>query len=285
MPTPAEAAARFLAARRLPLGPGVVAVSGGADSVALLRALLHAGAGPLTVAHLDHGLRDDSAEDARFVGSLCESLGVAFVTRRVEIDPRSGVEEAARLARHDFLKAVARGRGAAWVATGHTADDQAETVLFRALRGTGVSGLAGIPPVRDLGGGVSLVRPLHECRRADLRAWLAQLGQAFRDDPSNADPRFTRNRVRHELLPACEQVVPGATAALVRLGEHAAEVADFLVCETQTALRCVRFASERDRESLWLPKLLACHRLVRIGIYRAIWEDQSWPTRDMRAER
>src|SRR5436189_3233901 len=128
----------------------------------------------------------------------CQRIDVRSQARR----ERANLEAVGRRVRYDFLASVARETGAAWVATGHTADDQAETVLHRLLRGTGLKGLAGIPARRALAPGVDVVRPLLKVRRAEVLAFLQETGQRFRQDTSNVDPRFTRNRIRHELLPS-----------------------------------------------------------------------------------
>ena len=172
-----------------PLGPGVVAVSGGADSVALLHALADAGAGPLTIAHVNHQLRGrDSDDDASFV----ERLGWPCRTLVADIRALGGnLEAAARRVRYDWFEQVANEVGATWIATGHTADDQAETVLHRLVRGSGLQGLRGIAPRRG-----RIVRPLLGTTRAELQIYLATKNQPFRTDTTNFDTQFTRNRIR-----------------------------------------------------------------------------------------
>ncbi|HEU5322123.1 MAG TPA: tRNA lysidine(34) synthetase TilS, partial [Methylomirabilota bacterium] len=176
----------------------LVGVSGGPDSVALLHALLALAPAwrlALHVLHVDHGLRPDSARDADVVRALGARLGVAVDVAAVRVGPGS-VEAAARAARHAALEAAADRLGAHRIALGHTADDQAETVLMRLLAGTGVRGLAGIPPCRG-----RLVRPLLDVRRAEVLQALEAAGLPWVEDPSNDDPTFFRNRVRHQLIP------------------------------------------------------------------------------------
>jgi tRNA(Ile)-lysidine synthase len=176
----------------------LVGVSGGADSVALLTTLLALAPAwrlGLHVLHVDHGLRHDSARDADFVRALGVRLGVPVEVTAVRVG-RGSVEAAARAARHAALEAVADRVGATRIALGHTADDQAETVLMRLVEGTGMRGLAGIPPVRG-----RIIRPLIEARHREALAALAAAGLPWVEDPSNDDPKFFRNRVRHELLP------------------------------------------------------------------------------------
>jgi tRNA(Ile)-lysidine synthase len=176
----------------------LVGVSGGADSVALLTTLLALAPSwrlSLRVLHVDHGLRHDSDADAQFVQRLGERLGVPVDVTVVRVGPGS-VEAAARTARHAALETAAGQVGATRIALGHTADDQAETVLMRLIEGTGVRGLAGIPSVRG-----RIIRPLIEARHRDAVAALEAARLPWIEDPSNEDPKFFRNRVRHELLP------------------------------------------------------------------------------------
>jgi tRNA(Ile)-lysidine synthase len=199
----------------------LVAVSGGADSVALLATLLELDAElrlDLHVAHIDHQLRPDSAADARFVEALGARLGVPVLVERVEVARAGSPEAAARSARHAALERLRQRHGAARIALGHTADDQAETLLMRVLDGAGVRGLAAIPAVRG-----PIIRPLIDARRRDIEAALRRAGFDWMEDPTNRDERFRRNRIRHDVLPALAaagagDVVPALvrTAALAR---------------------------------------------------------------------
>ncbi len=199
-----------------------VAVSGGADSVCLLETLLELAPRwnlRLTVLHLDHGLRgEESREDARFAARLAARHGLPFELGEAHLAGPAGngvnLEEAAREARRGFFLEQL-GRGAIdRVALGHTRSDQAETVLFRLLRGTGPRGLAAMAPLRADG----IVRPLLCVSREEVREHLRARGIAWREDSSNLDPRFARNRIRHQLLPAlAREWNPEFEAALARL--------------------------------------------------------------------
>ena len=237
----ADRAARALAAARVPVqGDSVaVAVSGGADSLALLHAL-RVLAGPrgwrLRVVTVDHGLRDGSAADAAFVAGHAAELMlpvrvVALAPADLARHRAAGPEGAARAARYAALHAAADDAGCAWLATGHTRDDQAETVLLQLMRGTGPDGLAGMA-VRT----GRLLRPLLSVARAETRACCAALRVAWRDDPSNDDPRFLRNAVRDRALPLLEELRPGATAALARTAELARDDRDWAESVTAAAL-------------------------------------------------
>lgn len=203
----------------------LVAVSGGPDSVALLHVLvgLKDVLGlVLSVVHLDHRLRADSAGDAAFVEGLGRQLKVPVVTvsRDVRAETASrgwSLEDGARRIRYDVFEEVARRQTADRVALAHTADDQAETVLMRLLRGAGLTGLMGIPIRRPLvNGDAEVVRPLLEVWRREILAYLAEHQLAFRDDETNRDLRFVRNRVRSQLLPLLERDYNPQIKALLR---------------------------------------------------------------------
>jgi len=203
------------------LHPGeavLIACSCGPDSTALLDALARL-APPrrlrLHVAHVDHGLRAGSAAEAGQVGALAAARGLPFHALDVHVDPGGSLQDRARTARHQALRDCAAAVGATAIALGHTADDQAETVLMRALSGATPRALRAMSP-RDGG----LARPLLRVWRAQTIAYCAALSLPVLDDPSNADPRFLRSRVRHQLLPALEEVFPAARRRLVALAEH-----------------------------------------------------------------
>jgi len=198
----------------------LVAVSGGLDSTVLLHLLREASAGlalRLTAAHFDHGMRESSADDAAFVRTVCATIGVPCESGRT---PSMLVgETAARAARYQFLHEIAARIGADRIATGHHADDNVETVLFRLMRGTGLDGLAGIPQRRGI-----LVRPLLPFSRARIVACAQARRIAWREDVTNADPSHNvRNRIRHEVLPALERIRPGARNALLAVAREAAD--------------------------------------------------------------
>jgi tRNA(Ile)-lysidine synthase len=203
-----------------------LAVSGGPDSIALLHGAAHllrtdAVSWHVTVAHLDHRVRPESGDDARFVADAAAALRLPVEVRAVDVAARArehgaSIEEAGRDARYEMLADVAGADG--WIATGHTADDAAETVLLNLMRGTGTTGLRGIPPRRG-----RIVRPLLGVRRAWLRDRLDAAGIAYRRDPSNEDPAYLRNRVRNELLPAMESIRPGAVDRILRFATLASD--------------------------------------------------------------
>ena len=234
-----------------------VAVSGGADSVALLRTL--ALAAPeiglvLSVAHMHHGIRGTEAdEDARFVEDLTAQLGFPFHLHRIDTPAaaarnRQSLEEAARELRYAWFRSLLADGQADAIATAHTLDDQAETVLHRLLRGAWTEGLSGIHPVIACEHGV-ILRPFLAVRRAEIESWLRSLGQPWHEDATNAETTYTRNRIRHEVLPVLAQVNPRVAEQLAHLAVLA-----------------------RDEESWWeselhrlLPSLVLPGRPVRGG--------------------
>jgi len=203
----------------------LVAVSGGADSMALLT-LLHELAGQhhwrLTVAHLNHGIRGKQAfQDAEFVGTIARQLRLPCVIGKARVPALAkqrgiSIEMAAREARYSFLVRTARKVGADRLATAHTADDQAETVLLKLVRGAGRGGLSGMDGLTRVAG-IPVVRPLLSMRRTDIEAFLRVRNISWRDDISNLDMAFLRNRIRHELLPLLERDYnPKVRQALLR---------------------------------------------------------------------
>jgi tRNA(Ile)-lysidine synthase len=234
----------------------LVAVSGGADSVALLHLL--SSLAPdwrlrLHVLHVDHQLRAESAADADFVRALATRLGLPVDVATVAVDRRGSLEAAARAARYAALESCAARVGAERIALGHTADDQAETVLMRLVQGAGVRGLSGIPPVRG-----AIIRPLIEVRRSALEAELSRVGLAWVEDGSNRDPKFLRNRIRHELLPLLtDSYNPEVAGALVRMASLARETVGAL---DQAA------AAELDRLAVWSDRAA----ILRLEALRAL---------------
>ncbi len=208
------------------LRPGdcvVVAVSGGPDSVVLLHVLLELRREyglRLFLAHLDHGLREESRDEARFVKGIAKALKMACCSQRADIigfcrRKKLSLEEGAREVRYAFLEEAARKARASRIALGHTMDDQAETVMMRLIRGAGPRGLAGIPPVRG-----KIIRPLIGTRRNEIIRFLDQNRLPYLLDPSNRDPKFLRNRIRLLLIPLLEREFnPGIIRALARTGQ------------------------------------------------------------------
>ncbi len=215
----------------------LVAVSGGADSVALLHLLCRLGETThldLTVVHLDHSLRGEAARaDRRWVEALADRLGLPCISACREVGPvlKAGgysPEEAARVVRYRYFREVSRRIGIGTLALGHQADDQAETVLIRLLRGGRPAALAGMAPARREGD-LLLVRPLLPFRREELLGLLEEIGEDFREDASNRDHRFLRNRVRGRLLPLLEaEYSPRCRELLVGLAEREREREDYL---------------------------------------------------------
>ncbi len=248
----------------------VLAVSGGPDSTALLHGAARVAPGRgwrLTVAHLDHALRAESADEAAAVAATAARLGLPVEVRRTDVrdlaaTEHRSLEDAGRQARYRFLEEVAAGLGQdALIATAHTADDAAETTLMRLARGSGLRGARGIPARRG-----RIVRPLLHARRATLREALDAAGIEYVTDPSNADPAHARNRVRAMLVPALEQLNSAAVEALVRFGRLAADDDDLL-----DALAAAEVAARTDADDASInwespPARALGRRVLRLAI-------------------
>jgi tRNA(Ile)-lysidine synthase len=216
-----------------------VAISGGADSVALLLTLHAANAAKhdslgigLSAAHVDHGIRpaEESAADHQFVADLCARLDIPLHLHRANIPGRVAetgetIEEAARAVRYDFFHSVIASGQVDSVLTAHTLDDQAETVLMKFLRGAWTEGLSAIHPVVQVAGTRpgKILRPFLNTRRADIEAFLHQINQPWREDSTNTDTAYTRNRLRHELLPILRDYNPNLDQNLANIAELARE--------------------------------------------------------------
>lgn len=271
----------------------IAAVSGGADSIALLRWLASQrdrGADRLVTAHFNHRWRGaESDADEALVREVCGAERIACeVGSAASQQPASegdGLEAAARDMRYEFLAQTARRMGARYVATAHTADDQVETILHRIVRGTGPAGLSGMPRVRELCPGVTLIRPLLEVTRGEVLDYLARLGQAYRQDASNRDPRFTRARIRHELLPLMRrQYNERVDDALLRLGRLSGEmqqVIDALVEDLRR--RAVRDDGGEVHVETSLLQDTAAYLLRELLI--SIWKSHGWPLQAMSFEK
>ncbi len=266
----------------------VVGVSAGPDSVALLRGLVElreAGPGQLRAAHFNHQLRGQaSLQDESFTRDLCRTLDVPIDVGRDEghSTPPKTSEAAARDARYAFLTRVAKTRGARFVVTAHTADDQAETILHRIIRGTGVAGLKGIPRSRSLATGITLLRPLLTTPRRQIVGFLTALAQAHRQDESNQDWSFTRNRIRGELLPhLADHYNPRVRDALLRLGTLADDAQQLVESLGGELLeRCLTPASAHQISVDCRP--LEPHpAAVRRELLVMLWKRMKWPLQPM----
>jgi tRNA(Ile)-lysidine synthase len=213
----------------------VVGVSGGADSLALLHGLRGAARGLLTAVHVDHGLRENSAEDARYVQQTCSAWQIPSVVKQLTLTATS--EEAARRERYLALSQAANEVGATAILTAHHADDQVETVLMNLVRGTGIDGLCGMSAVSPVPYTVDeaqrLYRPLLTLTRPEILAYCQQHNITFVEDVTNQERRYFRNRIRHELLPTLEQHAPQIRKRLLQLAALSSADAALLANLTQ----------------------------------------------------
>jgi tRNA(Ile)-lysidine synthase len=278
----------------------VVAVSGGPDSVALLNALLRLRAtrpAPLIIAHLNHQLRGAEADaDEAFVRELHATLvarghkELPLCCIRIDVGGRaaatkSNIEATGRQERYHFLSDVAREHGLKLVATGHTADDQAETILHRLLRGAGLQGLRGIAEKRPLTEGVEVVRPMLDVTRAEVLRFLEEEDLPTRQDSTNADMKFTRNRIRHQLLPyLVENFNPAIQLILGRLASEAAEAFEGEQAGVLALLREAELPRSDSQAMFQREQLkIASRRRVRL-MFRHVWTREGWPAGGMGME-
>jgi tRNA(Ile)-lysidine synthase len=202
---------------------GIVLVSGGADSAATAAGLVkELGAASVTALHLNYGLRPDSGEDEATTRELCARLAIELEVERPELG-EGNVQAEAREARYRAAERLRRARGAGWIATGHTRTDLAETVLYRLATSPGRRALLGLRPRRG-----DLVRPLLALERERVRRLASEAGLPFRDDPTNAEPLYARNRLRNEVLPVLREIGPEAEATIAETQAELAEEGDAL---------------------------------------------------------
>jgi tRNA(Ile)-lysidine synthase len=250
----------------------LVGVSGGADSIALLH-VLHRFSQvqnySLIVAHINHMARGkDSDADARFVESVAEELKLPFHLKKIDVGIerlklKTSFQDAARIIRYQFFEETLQSVGGNRVVLGHTADDQVETILINIVRGTGLKGLAGIPQVRDC-----IIRPFLKFYRKDLDIYLKENDFSFREDSSNSDKKYLRNRIRHELIPHLETYNPSIKKCLQEMSEITRED-DSLLSQTTTNIFKQKLDTDNEKKITWdiedfqsYPIALR-HRLVR----------------------
>jgi tRNA(Ile)-lysidine synthase len=265
----------------------ILAVSGGSDSVAMLRAMHHLRKGDgenLIVGHVHHHLRGEAADrDAQFVRDLCQQLAVTCHVGHVDGSScGDGIEAAARNARYQWLTDLTTSLSAPFIATAHTADDQVETILHRMVRGTGLGGLSGIPNTRHLAPGVTLVRPLLGCTRSEIERYLADVGQQACEDETNRDTDLTRNRIRHELLPLIEeQYNPQVRDALLRLGTLAGEAQSLVDARVAEIVQSSCIITGDSRVILKPAALTAVEPFLVRELLIHVWKMQRWPLQAM----
>ncbi len=255
--------------------PVLAGVSGGADSLALMHSLHRLGF-RLVIAHLDHGLRPESTEDAAFVRQKADDLGLPFVGARVDVRAvaereKLSLEEAARQVRYDFLFAQARRAGAQAVAVAHHADDQVETVLMHFLRGAALSGLSGmshrrIMPIWDAE--IPLVRPLLDLWREDIDAYIRDIGWTPRTDSTNSDTAYFRNHLRHELIPELEEINPRFRDGVLRMADVLGEEDRFLEQLADQAWSACFSGEAEGWVALSRPAFLALEKALQRRVFR-----------------
>jgi len=248
--------------------PILVAVSGGADSMALLD-ILHQQGYQLIAASFDHQIRPDSASDVEFVRSFCEDRAIPFIAGSADVPSEAtkkhlSLEEAARQTRYEFLFQTAQELGCRAIATGHTMDDQAETIVMHFVRGAGLAGLKGILPETTLvqfSHDIKLIRPLLDWRRVDTEEYCQKIGVTPREDSTNTDQTYPRNRIRADLIPALAEYNPAIVETLARnamlLQEQHQLWTELVISHFEQALimrreRSIAFSIEKLAQQPWI---------------------------------
>ncbi|MGE5176930.1 MAG: tRNA lysidine(34) synthetase TilS [Hyphomicrobiales bacterium] len=273
-------------------GPLVVGVSGGADSMALLHFLrgeLAAAGHPadaLLACHVHHGIRGEEADgDAAFVAETCAARGIPFALERVDAPGRArarheSLEAAARALRYESFRAVVARSGADRVAVAHTRDDQAETILFRFARGSGLRGLSGMAPVARVHR-LTVVRPFLDVSREQVLAYVARHRVVYREDASNASTAASRNAIRHEILPRLrERLNPSIRETLLREAALFREVNEFLEAEGRRAFEICREEAPEGKIVLDRGRLLTYPKLLRSYVFRFAVQELNGALRD-----
>lgn len=263
----------------------VAGISGGADSVCLLFVLLEwkalYGLEPAVV-HINHGIRPEAAEDARFVEQLCRQYEIPFYLKEADIrklaeETKCSEEEAGRNYRYKAFEEVARELDAAKIAVAHNLNDRGETMLFHLFRGSGIKGLAGIAPVRD-----KIIRPLLCVEREEIEQYLAEIGQEYCHDATNDGDDYTRNRIRHHILNyACQEIAPGCVQRMGQTADILGEIDDYLEQQTKAALeQCIRKEQQCCVE-LDCAKVMDCHPAIRKRVLLEVLNKISPGVRDI----
>lgn len=254
------------------LSPGdkvVAGVSGGADSVCLLFVLLEWAKKyslQLIVVHVDHGIREDSPEDARFVEELCREQNLVFCLERIELKSlakagRMSEEEAGRRARYEIFQRIAGQRGAGKIAVAHNCNDRAETMLFNLFRGSGITGLRSIRPVRG-----EIIRPLLCLERQEIEGYLMERGLTYRTDSTNDKDDYARNRIRHHILPYAEDhIARGCIPRMAQTADMLLETEDYLEQETGKAYeKCVAgLGSDNIVRRVTISEFISLHPVIQ----------------------
>jgi tRNA(Ile)-lysidine synthase len=270
----------------------VLAVSGGADSVAMFSIVAELASQQnqkkrIMVAHLNHALRGkESDDDEQFVIELATKQGVQVITERLieqetKRDESGSLESTLRQHRYKFLQKTAEQQAFRYIMTAHTANDQVETVLHRILRGTGLRGLGGIEVYRKLSDAVVVVRPMLEITTSEIRAYLKTINQTYRTDSSNNDNKFTRNKIRGTLLPLIRETINNqADQAILRLTKQAQQ-SEAIIETLVDKLEETTVQYEQNQTKINVDNLVQEPDELIIRLFQRIWQKRNWQKRQM----
>ncbi len=262
----------------------IVGVSGGADSVALLRAI-HSLQNEMQleiwIAHFDHQTRNgQSHQDAIWVEQLTRNLQLNYMPGKAS--PGNNIsEEALREQRLNFLIETARQKQADFICLAHHADDQVETVLHHIVRGTGLQGLMGIPAHRPVSDNITLLHPMLQIRKSEILDYLQAINQNFCTDATNENLQYTRNRIRHQLLPLLDELNPQASTHLIQLSQQIEETHRYLKLEAEKLFKKCVISINNDLVRLDATALKADSAVIVRELFRSIWEKLRWPRKKM----
>jgi tRNA(Ile)-lysidine synthetase-like protein len=285
MPSPLTNAIERFLARHHVSGRVLLAVSGGPDSMVLLHAMTQCyPREQLLVGHFNHRLRGEASEaDAQLVASVSQQLNIPCEQGTTDcLNPdQTSLEAQARRLRYTWLEQVAERKGCHWLLTGHTQNDQAETVLHHLIRGTGWRGLRGIAPVRALSQSLLLGRPLITSTKAAVMHYLQSNNIQFAVDATNDDLHFTRNRLRHRVLPELLKINPHAIQHLAQWAEVARQQYRLIRGAARVSLKLALVHQDENAVSLKVAMLCSTDEAILQEALRQLWRMQSWPTDEM----
>ena len=270
----------------------LLAVSGGADSVAMLRGMAEIASKAeisLEVAHFNHWVRAEAASDQEWVGELCSKLRLRFWTNSVRnMDDQVGHvqkdEASLRKMRYQFLIEKAQAADCQSICVAHHAEDQVETVLHHLIRGTSLRGMQGIPPDRVLERGIVLRRPLLNFSRQEILDYLEELDQEYRHDITNDDPNYTRNRIRQELIPLLQTYNANFSEHLIGLTNQIAEAHTFHLDLVRAALKEAVLSNQADHVRILIEPICNLPEFLQREFFVELWFQQSWPRQKMTSD-
>ncbi|TWT60373.1 tRNA lysidine(34) synthetase TilS [Rubinisphaera italica] len=281
-----------ISASDIRLGNILLAISGGADSVAMLRAMAAIASKAkisLEVAHFNHQVRPDAASDQDWVGELCSKLRLRFWTNSVkdtddQPDPVQNDEASLREMRYQFLVETAHSASCQSICVAHHAEDQVETILHHLIRGTGLRGMQGIPENRVMESGIVLRRPLLKFSRQEILDYLQEIGQEYRHDVTNDNQSYTRNRIRQELIPLLQTYNANFSQHLIGLRNQIVEAHAFHLDLVRAALKEAVLSNQADHVRVLVKPICDLPEFLQREFFVELWSRNNWPRQKMTSD-